>query len=75
MSLKVNSIRWGATGECATVTRNLELKPMLPAGRQLEGDCGNSQRLDAEEKTEDRQKSSVACITWLETEWQEATTK
>ena len=34
MSLKVNSIRWGATGEYATQTRNLELKPKLPQGRQ-----------------------------------------
>ena len=36
MSLKVNSIRWGATGECATITRNLELKPKLSEERQLE---------------------------------------
>jgi|ERR1035438_4267402 hypothetical protein len=34
MSLKVNSIRWGATGEYATQMRNLELKPKLPEGSQ-----------------------------------------
>jgi hypothetical protein len=33
-SLNVNSIRWGATGEGATITRNPELKPKLPEGRQ-----------------------------------------
>jgi hypothetical protein len=32
----VNSIRWGATGECATVTRNPELKPKLSKKRQAE---------------------------------------
>ena len=36
MSLKVNSIRWGATGECATITRNPELKPKLSKERQWE---------------------------------------
>jgi hypothetical protein len=36
MSLKVNSIRWGATGECATITRNPELKPKLSMQRRLE---------------------------------------
>ena len=36
MSLKVNSIRWGATGECATIMRNPELKPMLSEEGQLE---------------------------------------
>ena len=32
----MNSIRWGATGECATITRNPELKPKLSRERQLE---------------------------------------
>jgi len=32
----VNSIRWGATGECATIMRNPELKPKLPEGRRSE---------------------------------------
>jgi hypothetical protein len=36
MSLKMNSIRWGATGECATITRNPELKPKLSNERQPE---------------------------------------
>ena len=36
MSLKVNSIRWGATGERATITRNPELKPKLSQERSLE---------------------------------------
>lgn len=36
MSLKVNSIRWDATGECATITRNPELKPKLSKERQPE---------------------------------------
>jgi hypothetical protein len=36
MSLKMNSIRWDATGECATITRNPERKPKLPVGGQLE---------------------------------------
>jgi hypothetical protein len=36
MSQKVNSIRWGATGECATITRNPELKPKLSNERQRE---------------------------------------
>ena len=32
----MNSIRWGATGECATIMRNPELKPKLSKKRQLE---------------------------------------
>jgi len=36
MSLKVNSIRWGATGECATIMRNPELKPKLSKERKSE---------------------------------------
>ena len=32
----MNSIRWGATGEGASITRNPELTPKLPEGRQLE---------------------------------------
>ena len=32
----MNSIRWGATGECATIMRNPELKPKLPEGRRSE---------------------------------------
>jgi hypothetical protein len=36
MSLKMNSIRWGAAGEFATITRNPELKPKLSQERQSE---------------------------------------
>ena len=47
----MNSIRWGATGEGATITRNPELEPKLPGREAVGSNCGNSQRPDAEEKT------------------------
>jgi hypothetical protein len=46
----VNSIRWGATGECATITRNPELKPKLSKREAAGNGCGDSQRTGAEEK-------------------------
>ena len=41
-SLSVNSIRWGATGECATIMRNPELKPKLSKERQSEANAATA---------------------------------
>jgi len=73
MSLNVNSIRWDGTGEPAQERRNLEPEPKLLDEETIGNDGGKGQRMGL--KNEGQVKGPFVNILWLETEWQEATTR
>ena len=64
MSLKVNSIRWGATGECATITRNPELKPKLSKERQTETNAATANEPELKKQSDDRKARTCASHGW-----------
>jgi hypothetical protein len=62
----VNSIRWDATGERATITRNPELKPKLSLERSLETAAATANEPELKKKVgnDDRKARSCASHGW-----------